>query len=190
MAIVVDDFVSLAAWTANDVSISPAGWAYHPGNGTGTNYAYRTMDVGAIYIESKIHFDTANGSWAMIKMQTTTTNLYNYSGAALMLAQDGSVHHFVENGGATGQLHAGVGAPMSSSTAVRVGLHCRASALAYDFYLNDALVGTRTVSAIPTGTLFSFGAYNGVNGHFDYFASSDRNLSIYDARNVASGVSY
>lgn len=188
MGIFIDDFVSMANWNAQDVSINPAGAAYHYGNGQATGQAYRVMAAGDVYIETDVYFDNPS-QWAMIKMQSPVSNMYNQLGAGVLISDNGSITSFLQNG-AGGQISPGVRAPMSAATSIRVGLHCRASALAYDFYLEGAKVGTQTVSALPTGTWIEFGAYFGAGGHFKYFAVADRVLTAYDARVTPSAVSY
>ena len=174
------DFNDLTGWTnGGGVSISPAGWAYHPGNGTASGFIYRTMGAGETYCETRCYLDANNTDWLMMKMNSNTGAMYD-SGAAngcgLAVRGDG-VSCFSYWGGTTSGTWGGTFTvsprPGSTGAAVVVGME-RIAANIYDFYLNGVLLGRRTSTQSTTGTLFVLGGYNGVGAHFDYFAAGIR----------------
>ncbi len=197
MSTTLDDFASLAGWTnGGGVSLSPAGWAYHPGNGVGTGHLTKLIPATEnVYCEAKVYNDQNSGNWFMMKMNSQNSNLYNTA------AGDGFGVYFGGNGG----LNAFVGGtvthtgwngaytiptlPLSAAAALTVGIH-KISSTVFDVYVNRVKVGRTTTTQAVTGTRFDIGGYNGAGSHIDYFMSSDRLWTPYDTTNAPAKVSF
>lgn len=193
MAKTVDDFASLGAWTnMGGVSISPTGWAYHPGNSTATGYIYRAMGSDT-YFEVKTYLDNNVSDWMMLKINTGTSNLYNTTASdGCGIAVRGSGTGFAYLGGTiSGNFSAGAFTvsprPGATTTACTVGIY-RRSSTSYDFYCNGVLLGNQTTTQATSGTNVCVGGYNSVGAHFDYVASADHVLSVYEDRNTTTAM--
>lgn len=191
----VDDFVALTNWTnQGGVSVSPASYAYHPGNTVATGYIYRARGTD-VYCECKVYLDANVADWCMLKIDTGTSNLYNTAASdGCGIAMRGSGAGFAFLGGTLTGTSWGGGwtlpvRPGAAATACTLGIYKRSST-SYDFYCNGAFLGNQVTNTATTGTNISLGGYNNVGAHFDYFASSDRLLSLYDDKTAASPMSY
>jgi hypothetical protein len=189
----IDDFASLANWSnGGGVSISPASYAYHPGNGSATGFLTRSRGTDT-YCECKVYLDANVSDWCMLKIDTAGGALFN-NGAAdgCGLAMRGSGSGFAFLGGSlTGWAGSWTlpSRPGAAATACTLGIYKRSST-SYDFYCNGALLGNQVTNTATTGTLISLGGYNSVGAHFDYFASADHLLSLYDDKNAPSPMAY
>lgn len=189
MAVTIDDFASLSGWNnGGGVSISPTGWAYHPGNASATGYIYKAMGTD-IFCECKFYLDGSSSDWMMMKMNTGTSNMYNNTGSdGCGVAYRGTGGGFAYLGGTIAGWAGTWTAfrqPNSAANAITLGI-LRNSSTSYSFYCQSVLLGTQTTTQATTGVNFCIGGYNGIGAHFDYFLSADRYVSLYEARNVSS----
>lgn len=192
-ALLMDDFVNLNNWSnLGGFSISPAGWAYNPGNPFSTNYIYRAQGT-AVFVETKAYIDNAN-DWMMLKIDTSTSNMYNTSasdGAGIICYASGTINSYIGgtltySGWATNNVY-NVTAPRASGTAVVLGIYHRSST-SYSLYVNQVLIGNVVTSQATTGVNVACTGYNSNGAHFDYMAMYDHVPSRYEPRNTVSSL--
>lgn len=178
------EFADLTGWTnQGGVSISPAGWAYHGGDGNATGYIYRTIAAGESYFETRVYLDQNSDNWMMMKVDAGGNNLYN-SGAAdgVGLAVRGNGQGFTFWDGTKsgwGGTFTVSPRPGDASTACIIGIERIGSTKTiYDFYLNGVLLGRQSSSIARTNTIFALGGYNGVGAHFDYAYAGVRDIFV------------
>ena len=186
-----DDFADLSQWTNNGgVSIAPAGFAYHPGDGSGGGGLHRPQGT-AKAVEVGVYGDASGGdNWLTVKLNGDGTQpLYNSDGDGLLLrSTNGQVSFFSSGGTATPTFYLPV-PPQSAGTLVRVGVYVPASGHILLYY-NRAQVGELTGGGAYGGNQVQLGGYNGIGAHFDYALLSDEPLTMFDFLPHATGETY
>jgi hypothetical protein len=182
----LDDFADLAHWSAGSFSISPAGWAYHGGDGSATGMAMHAMESGCAFVEALVYGDAGGGdNWFTIKLGTSGGAGYDQNGAALLIrSTDGQLGWIAANAAvswtdpsfASGHVSP---VPNSAANAVLLGIHKLGGGV-YDAYVNRKKVQTVTGVTNDAGAYIGMCAYNGIGAHVDYVATADRPLTGYD----------
>lgn len=180
----LDDFANMGAWSAGGFSISPAGFAYHAGDGSGNGMAQHTKDAGTVYVEMLAYGDATGGdNWAVLKLDCNGGQTYDWNGIGLVFRSTNGDVFVICNSDATVTVYdpawtlpataMNLGRfPRNLGTAVLLGIH-KISTGVYDIYVDRVRMARYSGVSAALGPNIGIAGYNGIGVHIDYLAAAD-----------------